>query len=89
MAAWLLGRVFALTLKAIGQILEAFLLHPAFTLQAADAFEFALAAFKLGGDFADGLILFEAKRVGVMVMTFDAKFARQAGATLLAVDERG
>ena len=83
--AWLLGRVFALTRKEIVRIRDALLLHPAVTLQAADAFESALAAFKLGSDFGDGLILFEAQRVGAQVVTFDKKFASQAGATLLAV----
>ena len=83
--AWLLGRVFALTRKEIVQLLDALLQHPAVTLQAADAFEYALEVFKLGSDFGDGLILFEAQRVGAQVVTFDKKFASRAGATLLVV----
>ena len=83
--AWLLGRVFALTRNEMVQILDALLLHPAVTLQAADAFEYALTGFKLGSDFGDGLILFEAQRVGAQVVTFDKKFATRAGATLLVV----
>lgn len=80
--AWLLGRVFALTRVETVRILDALFQHPSVTLQAADAFESALAAFGHGIDFADGLILFEAKRIGAEVVTFDRKFASR---TLLAV----
>ena len=85
--AWLFGRVFALTRNERVRILDALLQHPAVTLQAADAFESALATFKLGGDFADGLILYEAKRIDAEVVTFNVKFASRAGATLLAVGQ--
>lgn len=85
--AWLFGRVFALTRNEIVRILDALLQHPAVTLQAADAFESALATFKSGGDFADGLILYEAKRIDAEVVTFDVKLASRAGATLLAVGQ--
>ena len=64
-------------------LLQALSVHPAIHLQRRDAFLAALGHVDAGGDFADGIILFEAQRVAAQVVTFDRRFAKRAGVRLL------
>jgi predicted nucleic-acid-binding protein len=84
--SWIMQRVFDLSRAEVAQVLSALHRHPATHLQAADAFEAALTHFNQGGDFADGLILFETSRVGATLTTFDAKFAKRASIALLKLE---
>ena len=82
--AWWLRKSPALVRAETGQILHALAEHPSVHLLNADAFAAALQHFDGGGDFADGLVIFEAQRVNAILTTFDRKLSRLRGAQLLA-----
>jgi|CXWL01.1.fsa_nt_gi predicted nucleic-acid-binding protein len=82
---WWLRKSPAVNRAESGLILHGLHVHPAVKLQNPDAYEAALAHFDAGGDFADGLIVFEAHRFHSSLTTFDKALARQPGVQLLAI----
>jgi predicted nucleic-acid-binding protein len=83
---WLLARGFGLARADLITVLEALRNHGAVELQAPDAFAAALGHYQAGGDFADGIIAFEASRAGAALVTFDRELAQATGANLLQVE---
>ena len=79
---WAINATKAASRADLRVLLRALLDHPAIHLQYPDAFLAALTYFDDGGDFADGIIGFEAQRVRAQVVTFD-QLAKRGGAQLL------
>lgn len=82
--AWVMRRALGFSPAIIAQTLERLRSHAALTLQAPDAFDAALTAYRHGQDFADAMIAFEAGRIAAELVTFDRKLAKLAGVRLLA-----
>jgi predicted nucleic-acid-binding protein len=75
---WVLARAYNLKAKPIATTLRAFVESETVAVDRPLA-EAGLAALESGGDFADGLILFEADRAKVdQLVTFDQHFAKLA-----------
>lgn len=81
---WVLRRVYAFSRDEICQLLQRLRSNAVIRLQFVDAFDAALELYRSGADFADALIVHEAKRVRVELVTFDKKLAERLGARLLA-----
>jgi len=85
---WVLERAYKLKAKEIAKTLREFVESETVAVDRPLA-EAGLAALESGGDFADGLILFEADRAKVdQSVTFDQQFARRAKSPrLLLLDQ--
>ncbi len=81
---WALRKFSGVNKAELVQLLTALDKHPAVKMQEPNAFSFALVYLVAGGDFADGLVLYEAKRADASLFTFDANFAKRTGAHLLS-----
>jgi len=80
---WAINASKAASRADLAMLLRALLDHPAIHLQHPDAYLAALNHVDDGGDFADGIIAFEAQRVQAQVVTFDRKFAKRRGVQFL------
>lgn len=80
---WVLRRVYAFSREEIAQVLQRLRSNLVIRLQFVDAFDAALELYRSGADFADALIVYEASRVQVELVTFDKKLASRLGARLL------
>ena len=81
---WALKKFPAFDRRELVKLLSALDQHPSVNMQEPEAFSSALKHLIAGGDFADGLVRFEAKRAGTEVFTFDVNFAKRTGAQLLS-----
>jgi predicted nucleic-acid-binding protein len=82
---WVLERAYKLKAEEIAKTLRAFVESETVQVDRPLA-EAGLAALERGGDFADGLILFEADRAKVdQLVTFDQQFAKRAKSPRLRV----
>jgi predicted nucleic-acid-binding protein len=82
---WALKKFPGFDRRELVKLLSALDQHPAVKMQEPDAFSFALQHLLAGGDFADGLILYEANRANATLFTFDVNFAKRSGSQLLSV----
>lgn len=83
---WVLESAYKLKKNQILTILEKLQTHSIFTLQNASAFQEALTLYKVGSaDFADYLILTEAKQAHAQFYTFDKNLIK-SGAKRCEVD---
>jgi predicted nucleic-acid-binding protein len=77
-AVWVLERAYKLKAKEIAKTLKDFIVSETVEVDRPLA-EAGLAALERGGDFADGIILFEAERAKVdQLVTFDQQFSKLA-----------
>jgi predicted nucleic-acid-binding protein len=75
---WVLERAYKLKAKEIAKTLKDFIVSETVEVDRPLA-EAGLAALERGGDFADGIILFEAERTKVdQLVTFDQQFSKLA-----------
>jgi len=82
---WVLESVYGFRRAEIADALDAMQNNQSFVLQAADAFRAALDAYRTGNaDFADYVILMQAREENAELVTFDRKLGKLDGARLLS-----
>jgi predicted nucleic-acid-binding protein len=83
---WILESVYDFTRVELVEALEAVSSNQSFVLQQANIFRAALAEFRIGpADFADYVILMEARAESVDLATFDRKLSKLKGTRLVSV----
>jgi predicted nucleic-acid-binding protein len=84
--AWLLARAYRLPRQELASLLAAVCEHPKMQIDDAPRWLAAIALYRETNiDFADAVVLIDAREQHISLQTFDKKLGKQAGAALIAV----
>ena len=83
---WVLESVYGFTRAELAEALGRLLSNQSFVLQEVDVFRAALGEFRIGpADFADYVILMQARAENIDLATFDRKLSKLTGTRLVSV----